>query len=111
MVRYQFGGESELSNAPMSMSLLAKLQRDILTGKYRPGQKLTEQNLKFLTEQVRAARSRFEVGEGTRTDVAQAEAQPGDAVHEVGDVLPAVHRGEDVGSGLCVVCHGLPFLP
>ena len=45
MVRYQFGGESELSNAPMSMSLLGKLQRDILTGKYRPGQKLTEQNL------------------------------------------------------------------
>ncbi|MCO5084966.1 MAG: TolC family outer membrane protein [Rhizobiaceae bacterium] len=35
---------------------------------------LTERNLEFLTEQVRAARSRFEVGEGTRTDVAQAEA-------------------------------------
>ncbi|RWE89660.1 TolC family protein, partial [Mesorhizobium sp.] len=32
---------------------------------------LTEQNLQFLTEQARAARSRFEVGEGTRTDVAQ----------------------------------------
>jgi len=45
MVRYQFGGEGELSNAPMSMSLLGKLQSDILTGKYRPGQKLTEQNL------------------------------------------------------------------
>ena len=35
---------------------------------------LTEQNLEFLTEQARAARSRFEVGEGTRTDVAQADA-------------------------------------
>ena len=45
MVRYQFGGENELSNAPMSTSLLSKLQQDILTGKYRPGQKLTEQNL------------------------------------------------------------------
>jgi len=45
MVRYQFGGEGELSNAPMSTSLLGKLQSDILTGKYRPGQKLTEQNL------------------------------------------------------------------
>ena len=45
MVRYQFSDETEVSNAPMSMSLLAKLQRDILTGKYRPGQKLTEQNL------------------------------------------------------------------
>lgn len=35
---------------------------------------LREQNLEFLVEQVRAAESRFEVGEGTRTDVAQAEA-------------------------------------
>ena len=45
MVRYQFGGESEVTGAPMSTSLLSKLQRDILTGKYRPGEKLTEQNL------------------------------------------------------------------
>ncbi|MBR2688776.1 MAG: TolC family outer membrane protein [Aquamicrobium sp.] len=45
--------------------------------------KLTEQNLKFLTEQVRAARSRFEVGEGTRTDVAQAEAQRSTAQAQV----------------------------
>ncbi len=35
---------------------------------------LRQRNLEFLNEQVRAARSRFEVGEGTRTDVAQAEA-------------------------------------
>src|SRR5690606_22579164 len=41
---------------------------------------LTEQNLKALTEQVRAARSRLEVGEGTRTDVAQAEASRSSAV-------------------------------
>ncbi len=41
---------------------------------------LTEQNLKAMTEQVRAARSRLEVGEGTRTDVAQAEAQRSSAV-------------------------------
>lgn len=32
-------------------------------------------NLEFLSEQVRAASSRFEVGEGTRTDIAQAQAQ------------------------------------
>lgn len=32
------------------------------------------QNLDFLDEQVRASQSRFEVGEGTRTDVAQAQA-------------------------------------
>ncbi|WP_246727721.1 TolC family outer membrane protein [Chelativorans sp. Marseille-P2723] len=35
---------------------------------------LTAENLEFLEEQVRSARSRLDVGEGTRTDVAQAEA-------------------------------------
>lgn len=35
---------------------------------------LRARNLEFLQEQLRAARARFEVGEGTRTDVAQAEA-------------------------------------
>lgn len=45
--------------------------------------KLTEQNLKALTEQVRAARSRFEVGEGTRTEVAQAEAGRSNAQAQV----------------------------
>jgi outer membrane protein len=44
---------------------------------------LTEQNLKFLTEQVRAARSRLEVGEGTRTDVAQAEASRSSALAQL----------------------------
>lgn len=44
---------------------------------------LTQQNLAFLTEQVRAARSRFDVGEGTRTDVAQAEASQASARAQV----------------------------
>ena len=44
---------------------------------------LTESNLEFLIEQVRAATSRFEVGEGTRTDVAQAEASRAQAVAEL----------------------------
>ena len=34
-----------------------------------------ERNVRVITEQLRAARDRFEVGEDTRTDVAQAEAQ------------------------------------
>jgi outer membrane protein len=37
--------------------------------------KLQRDNINFLNEQVRAARARLEVGEGTRTDVAQADAQ------------------------------------
>jgi len=36
--------------------------------------KFRERNLAFLNEQVRAANSRLDVGEGTRTDVAQAQA-------------------------------------
>ena len=44
---------------------------------------LTEQNLQFLSEQSRAARSRFEVGEGTRTDVAQADASRSAAVAQL----------------------------
>lgn len=44
---------------------------------------LRQQNLQFLEEQVRAARSRFEVGEGTRTDVAQAEASRATAVAQL----------------------------
>ncbi|TIN16558.1 MAG: transporter, partial [Mesorhizobium sp.] len=44
---------------------------------------LTAQNLQFLTEQARAARSRFEVGEGTRTDVAQADASRATAVAQL----------------------------
>lgn len=44
---------------------------------------LTEQNLEFLNEQSRAARSRLEVGEGTRTDVAQADASRSAAVAQV----------------------------
>jgi outer membrane protein len=44
---------------------------------------LRQRNLEFLQEQVRAARSRFEVGEGTRTDVAQAEASRQSAVAQL----------------------------
>lgn len=44
---------------------------------------LRQQNLQFLEEQVRAAKSRFEVGEGTRTDVAQAEASRSSAVAQL----------------------------
>ncbi len=45
MVLYKFSDDTEITNAPLSTSLLAKLQKDILTGILKPGQKLTEQNL------------------------------------------------------------------
>ncbi|MHB2265332.1 TolC family outer membrane protein [Aliihoeflea sp. PC F10.4] len=42
-----------------------------------------ERNLAQLGEQVRAANSRFEVGEGTRTDVAQADASRASAIAQL----------------------------
>jgi outer membrane protein len=40
---------------------------------------LQRSDLQFLTEQVRAAKDRFDVGEGTRTDVSQAVARQAEA--------------------------------
>jgi len=45
MVLYKFSDDMELNNAPLYNSLLGKLQKDILTGELKPGQKLTEQSL------------------------------------------------------------------
>jgi len=45
--------------------------------------RLNRDNLKFLDEQVRASQDRFEVGEGTRTDISQAQAQRQSAVSQV----------------------------
>lgn len=45
--------------------------------------RLNRNNLKFLDEQVRASQDRFEVGEGTRTDISQAQAQRQSAVSQV----------------------------
>ncbi|XSG82706.1 MAG: TolC family outer membrane protein [Methyloligella sp. ZOD6] len=42
--------------------------------------RLRENNVKVLTEQLQQTRDRFEVGEVTRTDVAQAEARRADAL-------------------------------
>jgi outer membrane protein len=44
---------------------------------------LQQQNLQFLDEQVKAAKDRFQVGEGTNTDVAQAEASQAQAQAEL----------------------------
>lgn len=57
---------------------------------------LTQQNLAFLDEQVRAARSRFDVGEGTRTDVAQAEAERANAIAVLNDAKARALRSAAV---------------
>jgi outer membrane protein len=53
-----------------------------------------ERNLAFLGEQVRASSSRFEVGEGTRTDVAQAQAQQAAAVAQLSAARAQVQVSE-----------------
>ncbi|WP_102958243.1 TolC family outer membrane protein [Mangrovicella endophytica] len=55
---------------------------------------LRRQNLAFLQEQVRAARARFDVGEGTRTDVAQAESQQALATALLNSALAQVATSE-----------------
>ena len=57
---------------------------------------LRERNLQFLVEQVRAAQSRFDVGEGTRTDVAQAEASRSSAVAQLAAARAQVTSSEAV---------------
>ena len=51
-------------------------------------------NLAFLKEQVRAANARFEVGEGTRTDVAQANAGQSQAVAQLNAAEAQVKASE-----------------
>jgi outer membrane protein len=44
---------------------------------------LRKKNVAFLVEQLRSAKARFEVGEGTRTDVAQADASRAAAIAQL----------------------------
>ena len=55
---------------------------------------LRRQNLSFLGEQVRAARARFEVGEGTRTDVSQAQSEEALATALLNSALAQVATSE-----------------
>ncbi|RIY03808.1 transporter [Aureimonas flava] len=52
------------------------------------------QSLAFLNEQVRAAQARFDVGEGTRTDVAQAQAEQALATALLNTALSQVASSE-----------------
>ena len=45
--------------------------------------RLAQHNVRVLSEQVRAAKDRFDVGEVTRTDVAQAEARYSSALSQL----------------------------
>lgn len=59
--------EQQVLLAAVSAYVNVRLSQDIVT--------LGENNVRLIAEELRAARDRFEVGETTRTDVAQAEAR------------------------------------
>lgn len=69
-----FGGRQDLLNTEMSILLSAA---QIYANVVRDAQivNVRRQNLEFLREQRNAAQARFDVGEGTRTDIALAQAQ------------------------------------
>ena len=58
--------------------------------------KFRKQTLKFLNEQVRSERARFDVGEATRTDVAQAQASRAAAVAQAGVASANLQSSEAV---------------
>ena len=74
-----FAGQEDL-RASEQDTLLAAVQAYVAV--IRDGRIVTfrRQNIAFLDEQLNAAQARFEVGEGTRTDVAQARAERAAAV-------------------------------
>ncbi|MGO1160389.1 TolC family outer membrane protein [Brucella pseudogrignonensis] len=55
---------------------------------------LREKNLAAMNEQVRASRARLDVGEGTRTDVAQSEAQRSTAIAALNSARADVKSAE-----------------
>jgi outer membrane protein len=57
---------------------------------------LQRSDLQFLTEQVRAAKDRFEVGEGTRTDVSQADARRAEAQANLNTALANLNTSRAV---------------
>lgn len=69
-----YGGRQDLINTEMSILLSAA---QIYANVIRDAQivRVRQQNLEFLGEQRNASQARFDVGEGTRTDIALAQAQ------------------------------------
>ena len=58
--------------------------------------RLRENNVKVLTEQLKATKDRFDVGEVTRTDVAQAEARRADALATLAQAQANLKTGKAI---------------
>ncbi|WP_099867717.1 TolC family outer membrane protein [Pararhizobium haloflavum] len=69
-----FAGQEQLRDTEQEI-LLSAVQAFMNVVRDRQIVQIRRQNLDFLNEQLNAAQARFDVGEGTRTDVSQARAQ------------------------------------
>lgn len=77
-----FAGQEDLK-ANEQDTLLAAVQAYVSVIRDQRIVGFRQQNIAFLDEQLNAAQARFEVGEGTRTDVAQARAERAASVAEL----------------------------
>ena len=80
-----FAGQEDLAATEQSI-LLSAVQAYVAVIQNQRIVGLLSENVSFLEEQLRASNARFEVGEGTRTDVAQARA---DRAAALGDLEAA----------------------
>ncbi|WP_062229303.1 TolC family outer membrane protein [Aureimonas frigidaquae] len=88
-------GQANLANTVQNTLLdAATAYMDVIRD--RQIAELRRQNLGFLREQVRAANARFDVGEGTRTDVAQAESEQALSTALLNSALAQVAASEAV---------------
>lgn len=76
-----FAGQEDL-RASEQDTLLAAVQAYVSVIRDQRILRFRQQNIAFLDEQLNSAQARFEVGEGTRTDVAQARAERAAAIAE-----------------------------
>ena len=90
----QAGQESLRNTAQNTLFDAASAYMDVI--QYRQIARRREQSLSFLNEQVRAANARLEVGEGTKTDVAQAQASQAAAVAQLSAARAQVKSAEAV---------------
>jgi outer membrane protein len=86
-------GEENLRNTVQNTLFdAASAYMDVIRDRQIAG--LRQQSLSFLDEQVRAAKARLDVGEGTRTDVAQAQASQAAAVAQLSAARAQVKTSE-----------------
>ena len=88
----QAGQESLRNTVQNTLFNAATAYMDVIRDRHIA--RLREQSLAFLNEQVRAAKARLDVGEGTRTDVSQAQASQAAAVAQLSAARAQVKTSE-----------------